>query len=101
MKIKKDDRVKVIAGKDKGKIGIIKKADPEKNRVIVEGVSVVKRHFKPKQKGQQGEIIEREAFIDVSNVMLCDENGKTFRIKKERKEDGTVVRVNKTTGKPV
>ena len=72
MHVKKGDKVKVISGKDKGKQGVILKAFPKKNRVIVEGVNIVKKHAKPSQANPQGGIIEMEAPIHVSNVMPLD-----------------------------
>ncbi|MEG8946811.1 50S ribosomal protein L24 [Rosettibacter firmus] len=72
MKIKKNDTVVVIAGNYKGKIGKVLKVFPDKDRVIVEGVNLRKRHTKPNQKNPQGGIIEKEAPIHVSNVMILD-----------------------------
>ena len=86
MKIRRDDTVKVISGKYKGKVGVVKQVSIEKNKVLVEGVNVVKKHQKPNQMGQGG-IIEKEAFIDASNVMLVDDNGKTFKVGKKVTED--------------
>ena len=68
-KIKKDDMVKVIAGKDKGKEGKVMSVDTKKNTVLVEGVNKVSKHTKPNAQNQQGGIIEQEAPIDASNVM--------------------------------
>lgn len=72
MKIKKDDMVMVVAGNYKGKTGKVLKVFPSKNRVIVEGVSISKRHTKPNQQNPQGGIIEKEASINASNVMVLD-----------------------------
>ncbi|MGK9368027.1 50S ribosomal protein L24 [Melioribacter sp. Ez-97] len=72
MKLKKNDNVIVIAGNYKGKTGKILKVFPAENRVIVEGVNLRKRHTKPSQKNPQGGIIEKEAPIDASNVMILD-----------------------------
>lgn len=72
MKLKKEDNVIVIAGNSKGKTGKILKVFPKKNRVIVEGVNIRKRHTKPSQSNPQGGIIEKEAPIDASNVMILD-----------------------------
>jgi len=72
MKIKKNDTVIVIAGNYKGKTGKVLKVFPDKNRIIVEGVNIRKRHTKPNQKNPQGGIIEKEAPIHVSNVMIID-----------------------------
>jgi large subunit ribosomal protein L24 len=72
MKIRKNDNVMVIAGNDKGKTGKVLKVFPSKNRVIVESINIRKRHTKPNQTNPQGGILEKEAPIDASNVMLLD-----------------------------
>ena len=72
MKLKKEDNVIVIAGNYKGKTGKILKVFPKKNRVIIEGVNLRKRHSKASQKNPQGGIIEKEAPIEASNVMIID-----------------------------
>lgn len=72
MKIKKNDTVIVISGNYKGKTGKVLKVFPSKDRVIIEGVNLRKRHTKPNQKNPQGGIIEKEASIHVSNVMILD-----------------------------
>ena len=97
MKIKKDDMVIVIAGKDKDKTG--KVLSVKEGKVIVEGVNVVKKHTKPNQMNQNGGIVEKEAAIDVSNVMLLVD-GKATRVGFEVKE-GKKVRVAKATGKVI
>ena len=96
-KIRKDDMVIVIAGKDKDKTG--KVLSVKDNKVVVEGVNVVKKHTKPNQMNQNGGIVEREAAIDISNVMLLVD-GKATRVGFEVK-DGKKVRVAKTTGKVI
>lgn len=81
MNVKKGDKVQVLSGKDKGATGEVLRAMPAEGKVIVEGVAMVKKHQKPTQAGQQGGIIEREAAIDVSNVMLiCPKCGKPTRV---------------------
>ncbi|MEG2269923.1 MAG: 50S ribosomal protein L24 [Bacilli bacterium] len=72
MKIKKGDKVKVISGADKGKEGIVQKAFPKLNKVVIEGVSVHKKHKKPTQQNPEGSILDIYTPIDVSNVMLID-----------------------------
>jgi len=72
MKIRKNDNVMVIAGNSRGKSGKVLKVYPEKQRVIIEGVNIMKRHSRPSQKNPQGGIVQREAPIHVSNVMLID-----------------------------
>lgn len=94
MKIKKGDTVLVRTGTDKGKTGTVTKVYPELNKVIVDGINVVKRHLKPSQKNPKGGIVETNAPIDVSNVGLVhpDEKQRTSRIGYETK-DGEKVRV--------
>lgn len=72
MKIRKNDQVVVIAGNSRGKRGKVLKVYPDVSRVIVEGVNIIKRHTRPNQKNPQGGIIQREAPIHLSNVMLLD-----------------------------
>ncbi|MDP2301847.1 MAG: 50S ribosomal protein L24 [Ignavibacteria bacterium] len=72
MKIRKNDSVMVISGNDNGKTGKVLKVFPKDLRIIIEGVNIRKRHTKPSQKNQQGGIIEKEAPIHVSNVMILD-----------------------------
>lgn len=104
MKIKKNDNVIIIAGNSKGITGKVLKVFPKDNRVIVEGVSLRKRHTKPNQANPQGGIIEMEAPINVSNVMLVDpKSGKPIKIgSKVIIDDKTnkkkIVRVNKKSG---
>ncbi|MDK2864136.1 MAG: large subunit ribosomal protein [Thermotogota bacterium] len=81
MKVKKGDLVKVIAGKDKGKEGKVLRVIPKENKVIVENVHIVKRHQRPTQRIREGGIIEREAPIHASNVMvICPSCNKPTRI---------------------
>src|SRR5699024_1753778 len=72
MHVKKGDKVKVIAGKDSGKEGTILEAYPKKNRVLVEGINMVRKHSKPSQENPQGGILNQEGAIHVSNVMQID-----------------------------
>lgn len=72
MKIKKNDTVMVIAGNDRGKTGKVLKVFPKESRLIVEGINIRKRHTKPTQKNPQGGILEKEAPIHISNVMIID-----------------------------
>lgn len=98
MHVKKGDKVVVISGKDKGKQGTILEAYPKKNRVLVEGVNIVKKHSKPSQVNPQGGIISREAAIHVSNVMPLDpKSGKPTRVG-YKIENGKKVRVAKISG---
>ncbi|WP_283599409.1 50S ribosomal protein L24 [Ligilactobacillus aviarius] len=99
MFIKKNDKVKVIAGKDKGKEGTVEKVFPSKEHVIVKGVNIVKKHQKPTNANPNGGIVEVEAPIHVSNVMLIDpSNNEPTRVG-FKIEDGKKVRVSKKTGK--
>jgi large subunit ribosomal protein L24 len=98
MHVKKGDKVMVISGKDKGKQGVILEAYPKKNRVLVEGVNIVKKHSKPSQANPQGGIINKEAPIHVSNVMPLDpKTGEPTRVG-YKVEDGKKVRVAKKSG---
>lgn len=100
MHVKKNDIVKVIAGKDRGKTGKILKVFPKKERVIIEGVNLVKRHTRPNQQNPQGGIVEKEAPIHASNVMLVQDN-KPSRTGKRILADGSRVRYSKKTGEQV
>lgn len=101
MFIKKGDKVVVITGKDKGKVGTVVEAQPKKDRVVVEGVNIVKKHVKNSQDAAQGGIVEFEAPIHVSNVMLQDpETGKPTRVGFETR-DGKKVRISKKSGKEI
>ncbi len=92
--IKKDDKVKVIAGKDKGKVGKVVKVIRKSNKVLVENVNIVKRHTKPSAKNKQGGIVAGEASIHVSNVMLmCNKCIKPVRIKTQTLDNGKKARV--------
>jgi len=94
IELKKDDRVKVIAGKDKGKIGKVLKVHQKKNRVLVENINKIKRHSRPSAQNRQGGIVEREAAIHWSNVMLmCNKCMSPVRIKTQILEDGKKKRV--------
>ncbi len=97
--VRKGDTVLVTTGKDKGKKGKVISVDPEKSRVIIDGVNVVKRHTRPTQKMPQGGIMEKPAPVHSSNVMLiCTKCNNPTRIKKGFLEDGKKVRVCKECG---
>ncbi len=92
--VKKDDKVKILAGKDKGKIGKVMKVIHKKNRVLVENINIIKRHTKPSAQNRQGGIVETEAPIDCTNVMLmCNKCMSPSRAKVRQLEDGNKVRV--------
>jgi large subunit ribosomal protein L24 len=100
MKIKKGDNVEVIAGKDAGKRGRVLRVDRDRDRVVIEGVAMIKRHTRPNpQKKIQGGIVEREAAIHVSNVMVVSpDSGRPTRIGYKVLDDGRKVRVSKVDG---
>ena len=95
LKIKKGDRVKVITGGSKGKVGDVLRVLPKENRVVVSNINMIKRHTKPNpQVGQAGGVVEREASIHISNVMLFNPaTGKGERIKTKVLENGRKIRV--------
>ena len=92
--LKKDDKVKITAGKDKGKMGKVLKIIRDKNRLVVENINIAKHHVKPTATNPQGGIVEKEAPIHWSNVMLmCNKCVTPSRIRMKRLEDGKKVRV--------
>jgi large subunit ribosomal protein L24 len=98
LKIRKGDRVKVIAGRSKGKVGDVLRVLPTEQRVVVSGVNVIKRHTKPSRSGEGG-IIEREAAIHVSNVALLDpKSDQPTKVGFRFLEDGRKVRVARASG---
>ncbi|PYI50129.1 50S ribosomal protein L24 [Paenibacillus flagellatus] len=100
--VKKDDTVMVITGKDKGKKGRVIAAYPRENRVLVEGVNMVKKHQKPNQQNPQGGILNQEAPIHVSNVMLIDpKSGQPTRVGYKVLDNGTKVRIAKKSGEAI
>jgi len=99
-KIKKGDRVVVLAGKDKGRTGEVTRVLPTENRVFVEGVNLVQRHTKATQADPQGGIKSKEAALHVSNVAIVDSNGKPTRVGFKIEGDKKV-RVAKTTGEVI
>jgi large subunit ribosomal protein L24 len=107
MRIRRDDTVRVIAGKDRGRTGRVLRVDPDRQRVYVEGANIVKRHTKPRtlrdtQRAQElGGIVEKEGPIHVSNVMLIDpDSGEPTRVGIKR-EGGRRVRIAKKSGKEI
>jgi large subunit ribosomal protein L24 len=93
IRLKKDDTVKIIAGRDKGKTGRVLQIDRERGRVLVEGVSMVKRHTRPNPSRQiKGGIAERESSIAISNVMMVTSGGVATRIGYRMENTGTTVR---------
>ena len=104
MRVKTDDQVVVISGKDAGKTGRVVRTEPKRRRVYVEGLNMIKRHERPRSQGdlknaQAGGIVEKEGPIDVSNVMLLDPKGnKPTRVGVRRDEGGKRVRYAKRSG---
>jgi large subunit ribosomal protein L24 len=101
MKLKTDDTVIVISGKDKGKTGKVLRVEPSKDRVYVEGVNIIKRHTRPNpaRPNAQVGVIEREGPVHVSNVALLDpKDRKATRVGTRRTEDGKRMRVTKSSG---
>jgi len=106
MRIKKGDQVEVVAGNDKGVRGEVQRVFPKANRVVVSGVNMVKKHQRPRPTGgrtpTQGGIIEFEAPIDASNVMLVDpDTGELTRVGIRRDEDGRQIRFAKKSGRDI
>jgi large subunit ribosomal protein L24 len=96
MHVVKNDTVKVLAGKYRNKTGKVLKVFTKTNRVIVEGVNVIKRHTKPSQKNQQGGIVEKEAPVHASNlIVICPKCSRSTRVGNKRLDDGSKVRVCK------
>jgi large subunit ribosomal protein L24 len=107
MKIRRDDTVRIIAGKDKGRTGRVLRVDPKKDKVYVEGANIIKRHTRPRtlrdtQRSQElGGIVEKEGPIHVSNVMLVDmESNEPTRVRITR-DDGRRRRISKKSGKEI
>ncbi len=108
MRIRRDDTVAIIAGKDKGKTGKVLRTDPKRQKVYVEHLNMVKRHQRPtsvkdtSKGGQVGGIVDKEGPIHVSNVMLVDpSNNKPTRVRVERSGDGRRKRISAKTGKDI
>ena len=100
LRIRRDDNVVVISGKDKGKTGKVLRVDRKREKVFVEGVNMVKRHQRaePGRPNLQVGVIEREGGIHVSNVAIADKDGKPSRVRIERRDDGRRMRVTKKSG---
>lgn len=102
MHIRKNDIVVVIRGEYKGKKGRVLEVYPKKNKILVEGVNIVKRHTRPSSRNQQGGIVEKEAPIHISNVMpWCEAINAPSKIKMKRLENGRRVRVWAVNGEVV
>lgn len=102
MKITKGDRVRVLRGEEAGKEGQVLRVLPKKNRVIVEGINVVKRHRKPTRADDEGGIIQFPASVHASNVMLLDPKGDApTRVRRKKNQDGSVERLAVKSGRPI
>ena len=99
-KIRKGDIIKVISGSYKGKTGKVIKTSLNKNRILVEGINVVKKHMKPSQESPQGGIIEKEMSIHISNIMLTIKD-KPIKVGFEFDKNGKKYRINKQTNKKI
>ena len=101
-RVKKDDNVVVVAGKDKGTRGKVLRVMPSDDKILVEGVNVITKHIKPSQRNPQGGRVKREAPIHISNVMLADpKDGKPTRVKIKTLESGERVRVASRSGEQI
>lgn len=102
MRIKKNDKVKIIAGKDTGKVGKVLNIINAKGKIVVEGVNIMKKHTRPKKEGEKGQRVEIAAPIDVSNAMLiCPSCGKETRVGYQIGEDGKKSRICKKCKKTI
>ncbi|MGM0565561.1 MAG: 50S ribosomal protein L24 [Bacteroidota bacterium] len=100
--IKKGDNVKVISGESKGQQGRVLSIEKEKNRAIVEGVNVVKKHTKPNAENPKGGIISKEAPVHISNLMVVDASGNATRVGRKKDENtGKSIRYSKKTGEEI
>lgn len=100
--IKKGDNVKVISGESKGQQGRVLSIEKDKNRAIVEGVNVVKKHTKPNAENPKGGILSKEAPVHISNLMVVDASGNATRVGRKKDENtGKSVRYSKKTGEEI
>ncbi len=100
IRIRREDTVVVVSGKDKGKTGKVLRVDRKRHRVIVEGVNMVKRHQRaePGRPNLQVGVIEKEGGVHVSNVAIADKDGRPSRVRIERRDDGRRMRITKRSG---
>jgi len=100
--LKVNDQVEVITGKDKGRVGKILKMDKKSDRALVERINMIKRHTKARAAGQEGQIVEKEALIHISNLMLvCPKCTNTVRLASKTLDDGSKVRICKKCSESV
>ena len=101
-KIKVNDNVLNITGKDKGKKGKVQQVFPKKGKLLIEGLNIYKRHMKAQSETQQAGIIDKEMFVDISNVALIDpNNNEPTRVGISKLKDNSKVRINKKTGEVI
>lgn len=101
LKVKKGDQVKVISGENKGKQGSVLSVLRDKDRVIVEGVNLVTKHVKPSAANPQGGVMQQEAAIHISNVMVIDNQGNATRIGRRRGDNNKLVRFSKKSNEEI
>jgi large subunit ribosomal protein L24 len=100
--IKRNDTVVVISGKERGRQGEVRRVFPLENKVVVQGLNMIKRHQRPRSLQQPGGIIEREAPLQISNVMLiCKSCNRPTRVGFQKRQDGTKIRVCKRCGQDI
>lgn len=99
--VRKGDTVVIISGTQKGKRGTVLSVDVEKCRAIVEGVNLVSKHTRPSTENPKGGIIKKEAGVHISNLMVCDKDGKPGRIGRKKDESGKSIRYSKKTGEVI
>jgi len=100
MKIIKGDSVRIMTGSDKGKEGRVLKSYPVRNKILIEGINIVKKHVRPSQDNPQGGITEKEMPVDISNVALLF-NGETTKVGYKTLDDNKKVRISKKTGEVI
>ncbi|MGI6609635.1 MAG: 50S ribosomal protein L24 [Limnochordia bacterium] len=100
--VRKGDTVQVITGEDAGKTGTVLEVSPASQRVVIDGINILKRHTRPTQTNPQGGIVERPGAVHVSNVMLvCPNCSKAARTGRSRQADGSVARICRRCGKAI
>ena len=99
--VKKGDNVLVIAGTQKGKKGTVLSVDVEKQRAIVDGVNLVSKHARPSTENPKGGIVKKAAGVHISNLMVCDKDGKPSRIGRKKDDNGKSIRYSKKTGEEI
>lgn len=102
LKVKKNDKVRVISGKDKGKTGKVLRIEPDKNKIYIEKINIIKRHTRKKGQNQPGGIISKEGPIHLSDIrVICPNCGKLSRVGFEVKDSGEKVRVCRKCGQQI